>query len=116
MPRREWEFRVEDILQALDKIAHYTAGLDRAAFCADEKTIDAVLRNLEIIGEAAANISVEIQSRHADLPWHRMRGLRNLIAHEYFGVDLNIIWQTVQEDLPPLRPRLQALLTEDDQV
>lgn len=109
---RPWRFRIEDILESLDKIDRYLADLDYKEFLADEKTIDAVERNFEIIGEAVANLPEEVLARYPEIPWSRMRGLRNILAHEYFGVDLSIIWQTAQEDLPPLRPQLQRILKD----
>lgn len=109
---RAWRFRIEDILAALDKIGRYVAGMDYKAFRTDEKTIDAVERNIEVIGEATANLPEALLARFPAVPWHRMRGLRNILAHEYFGVDLSIIWQTVQKDLPPLRAQLQRILDE----
>lgn len=110
---RAWRFRIEDILEALDKIARYVAGMEYETFCADDKTVDGVERNLEIIGEATANLPEALLTRYPEIPWHRMRGLRNILIHEYFGVDLGIIWQTVQEDLPPLVPQLQRILDEN---
>ena len=98
----------------MDHIQLYIAELDYQAFRADRKTIDAVERNLEIIGEAAANLPDEVLVRWPEVPWHRMRGLRNLLAHEYFGVDRAILWQTVQEDLPALNPLLQKILALPD--
>ena len=110
---RFWQFRLEDILNSLEKIERYIAGMGYTEFVADEKTIDAVERNLEIIGEAATSLPEQMVERYPEVPWHRMRGLRNILAHEYFGVDLSIIWQTVQEDLPPLRPLLQQILDQN---
>ena len=90
------------------------SGLIWTAFHADRKTIDAVERNLEIIGEATANLPDDILDRWPEVPWHYMRGLRNLLIHEYFGVDVGILWQTIQEDLPPLEPLLRKVLASSD--
>jgi uncharacterized protein with HEPN domain len=109
---RSWQFRIEDILEALDKVDRYITGMDYDAFLADEKTVDAVERNFEIIGEAVANLPTEVRVRYPTIPWDKMRGLRNILAHEYFGVDLSIVWQTALEDLPPLRPQLERILEE----
>jgi len=78
----------------------------------DEKTIDSVLRNLEIIGEASKHVPREIKKRYSDLPWMEMYTMRNIVIHEYHGVNLKIIWQTITEDLPPLIPRLKEILEE----
>lgn len=87
--------------------------MEYETFRADPKTVHAVERNLEIIGEATANLPDDLLTRYPQVPWRRMRGLRNILAHEYFGVDLRIIWKTVQEDLPPLVPQLQRILDEN---
>jgi uncharacterized protein with HEPN domain len=78
----------------------------------DDKTIDSVLRNLEIIGEASRHIPRAIKEKYTDLPWMEMYTMRNIVIHEYHGVNLKIIWQTVTEDLPPLTPRLKEILEE----
>ena len=110
MPRRDWRLRVEDILRAIDNIRSYTAGLTFDQFRGDQKTIDAVVRNLEVIGEATRHIAADSESAPIDIPWADIAGMRNILIHEYFGVDLNIIWQTVITDLPQLRLELQRLL------
>ena len=111
MPPRDWTFRIEDILAAIEKIGRYTEGLNFEAFAADDRTVDAVIRNLEIIGEAATHIPQEIQLHYPDLPWSEMRGIRNLLIHEYFGVSLPILWETARKNLPPLAPPLRAMLS-----
>ena len=110
MPPREWRFRVQDIIEAIEKICRYTGGLNFEAFSADEKTVDAVVRNLEIIGEAVRHIPEEILKEFPALPWAEMRGIRNVLIHEYFGVSLPILWKTTQTDLPPLLPALAQVL------
>jgi len=99
-----------DLLEAIEKILRYTDGMDFEAFSADEKTQDAVLRNLTIIGEVAARISQAASAPMPDLPLDQMKGMRNIIVHEYFGVSLRVVWETVQADLPPLIPILKNLL------
>lgn len=106
MPSRSWRFRIDDILEAINKVERYTHDLDFVAWQEDEKTVDAVIRNLEIIGEASSHLPDEIQALYADVPWNMMKGIRNIVAHEYFGVDLEIVWKTVREDLPALKERL----------
>ncbi|HEX9593179.1 MAG TPA: DUF86 domain-containing protein [bacterium] len=104
--------RIQDILDATNKILSHTADLDVGAFAADAWMVDAVLRNLTVIGEAARHVPDEVVSKHPDLPWNEMRDLRNIVVHEYFGVDPTIIWHTIREDLPPLVPQLEALLRD----
>lgn len=114
MPPRNWKIRIDDILESISKIRRYTRGFDFDKFEDDEKTIDAVIRNLEIIGEAARNVPREIQTLYPDLPWAEMQTMRNIVIHQYHGVNLKIIWQTVQEDLPSIISRLQQISEEKD--
>jgi len=106
MPSRSWQFRIDDIIEAINKIQQYTRGYDFDSWCKDEKTIDAVIRNIEIIGEASSHLPEEIQKQFEDIPWDTMKAIRNILVHEYFGVDLEIIWKTVKEDLPDLKKLL----------
>jgi len=112
MRYRDWKMRLEDILEAIAKIDRYTAGMDYDSFRADDKTIDAVVRNLEIIGEAARHVPDSVQSQQPDIPWARMRNFRNILIHEYSGVSIPIVWQTIRDDLPPLVPRLRKALDQ----
>lgn len=99
-----------DIVTSINKIADYTKGLSYDKFANDSKTVDAVVRNLEIIGEAARHISPGLVVAHQDIPWMRMVGMRNKILHEYFGVDEEILWETIQQDLPELKTKIEKLL------
>ena len=110
MPKRDPDLLVQDMLEAARKIELYIAGLDRASFLRDGKTIDAVVRNLEVLGEAARQLPGDFTSRHCNVPWNEIAGLRNRIVHDYFGLDLEIIWQIIQNDLPPLKGRLEKLV------
>lgn len=110
MPPREWRLRVEDILGAITNVGNYIAGLSFDQFCADQKTIDAVLRNLEVIGEATRHLSMGQENLPAEVPWTDIAGMRNILVHEYFGVDLSIIWQTINENLPALRIQLERFV------
>ncbi len=100
MPPRDWRERLEDILEAIDRIQAYTEGMDRSDFERDQKTIDAVIRNIIVIGEAAGMVPEEINSQHPNVPWQPMRGIRNVVIHQYAEVDISIIWETLQRDLP----------------
>ena len=113
MPRKDWKIYIEDILEAIAKIQRYTKDMTLAEFEADELRVDAVVRNFTIVGEAARKIPPEVENRHADIPWAEMRGLRNRVVHEYRNVDLEIVWDIIQNYLPPLLLQLRPLLQED---
>lgn len=113
MPKRDVGLLIEDIRAAIAKIERYTSGLDHDSFVADERTVDAVVRNLEIIGEAARHVPDAFASAHPEVPWKRIAGLRNRIVHNYFGVDLEIIWQILQSDLPQLIAQLPTVSSGD---
>lgn len=103
---------LQHILQAIGNIQNYTTGMDLVAFIADGKTSDAVIRNLEIIGEACNNVAKnhpEFAAQHAAVPWSFAYEMRNALAHGYFTVDLVIVWQTIQNDLPALQGQVLAL-------
>jgi uncharacterized protein with HEPN domain len=108
---RDWRFRVRDILAALQAIADYTDGMTFDEFVGDPRTMDAVVRNLMTMGESIRWIPEPILDAHPAVPWRTLRGVRNVIVHEYFGVDPEILWQTVRGDLPPLEADLEAVLT-----
>ena len=107
---RDWRFRVRDILAAVHAVAAYTEGMTFEEFVTDGRTRDAVVRNLMTLGESVRWIPDVILEAHPAVPWRTMRGVRNVVVHEYFGVDDAILWQTVQGDLPPLVPLLEAVL------
>lgn len=103
------------MLDAMDRIASYIAGGSFESFRDDPMMSDAVVRNLEIIGEAANRLPPEVRERHPEAPWSEMRGLRNILAHEYFAVDLAIIWKTANSLLPELKTSLERMrMTEND--
>jgi uncharacterized protein with HEPN domain len=99
------------IRDAIAKIEEYTAG-GRDAFFADAMVQDAVIRNLEIIGEAVRNLSPELRRQHPGVPWRSITALRNVLVHEYFGVDLDIVWRLVSRRLPELKQQIATLLPE----
>ena len=112
MPRRDWRLRVADIVAAAERIGRYTAGLDDAGFARDEKTVEAVCFALVIIGEAAAHVPEGVQVAAPQIPWRKMKGMRNIAAHEYFGLDLSAVWHTASVDIPAVVPLLKQLLAE----
>ena len=106
MPR-DFEIYLEDILQAIVKTRNYVAGLTRQSFAQDSMRIDAVVRNLEIIGEAAKMIPESIRVEYPNIEWKKIAGLRDILAHHYFEVDLDIVWDIVQNKLPELERDLR---------
>jgi uncharacterized protein with HEPN domain len=110
VPLRELLFRIQDILDALEAIRSYTSGMAFSDFVADRRTVDAVIRNLAVIGEAASHIPAEVCADHPDIPWMDMRGMRNFVVHEYFGVSDAILWDTVTRNLPTLPELLERIL------
>lgn len=103
---------LEDISNAIMDIRSFVQDMSVEAFMADKKTVNAVVRSLEVIGEATGKIPKEIRSTHANIPWNEIIGMRNRLLHEYFGVDLDIIWQTIQDDLAPLETAIRTMLDE----
>ncbi len=110
MSKREARLLIADMLESISRIRRYVAGMDYDAFLEDERTCDAVVRNVEIIGEASKQVPEDFKSAHPTLPWQQMAGMRNRIVHDYAGVDLAIVWDVVQHGLPKLEAQLQALL------
>lgn len=108
MPERDADLLLEDIRIAVDRIERYIAGLSRDDFLADEKTVDAVVRNLEIIGEAVRWLPAEFKEQNAVVPWNQIAGLRNRIVHDYFGLDLPLIWHVLQTSLPEFKRQLNS--------
>jgi uncharacterized protein with HEPN domain len=107
---RDWRFRVRDILDAVRAIADYTDGMSYDEFVADRRTVDAVLRNLTTMGESVRWIPDEVLAVNPDVPWDILRGVRNVVVHQYFGIDPAILWETVGGDLPPLVAKLERVL------
>lgn len=99
-----------DILDAMDKAEDFTGSMDLQAFKNDDKTVFAVIRSLEIIGEAAKKVPAHLRRRFPDIPWKSLAGMRDKLIHDYVGVSLEVVWRTVKEDIPAVRPRLNEML------
>jgi uncharacterized protein with HEPN domain len=110
MSRREWSLFFADMQEAIEKIASYVDAMSFTDFQSDTRTVDAVVHNLLVIGEAARCLPASIKENHPDIDWIAINGLRNRIAHEYFGLSLSVIWEIVQTDLPHLEKQLAAWL------
>ncbi len=100
---------LQHICDAIDRIRDYVAAGEQA-FLSDSKTQDAVIRNLEIIGEAVKSLSVDLKNANADIPWKRIAGMRNQLIHGYFGVSIDLVWGVVANEIPALRSRVEQLL------
>lgn len=109
MSKRNPFLLVADIIESGEKIISYTNGLSYDEFLADSKTADAVIRNFEIIGEAANRLSEEFKDEHDGIEWHRIRGFRNRIVHDYSGIDYEIVWQIKETFLPEMIIRLKDI-------
>ena len=108
--RRDKE-RLEDILEAIERIERYTQK-GKEKFEHDELIQVWVLHHIQIIGEGAAKVSNDLQQAHSDIPWAEIVAIRNLLVHEYFGIDLDEVWSTVVEDLPSLKQEISAILED----
>jgi uncharacterized protein with HEPN domain len=105
---------VGDLREAIRLIFSYLGGMSYAEFCKDTKTRDAVIRNIEIVGEAAKGISEKLRAENPNIPWKGMAGIRDRLIHHYFGVNLEIVWQVVSEELPKLEPELARIAAENN--
>lgn len=112
MPERSDRLYLADILDAVNSIEDFVRDMDHNAFVGDRKTRSAVIRELEVIGEAAGRISNELKALHPDIDWRTIKDLRNILAHEYFGIDNEIIWEIVTEKLAPLKKRVVEILPQ----
>ena len=111
---RNYTDYIADILNAIEEIEEFIVGMDYEGFSGDRKTTNAVIRSLEVIGEAATKIPQEICYQNPEIPWKRMAGMRNKLIHGYFGVDLEIVWEVCTDEIPPLKPTFEILLQELD--
>ena len=114
VPPRSWIHRIEDILDAIARIQTHTAGLDFERFKRDAKTADAVNYLLLVIGEAAAHLPPDVSRNYPEIPWAEIRDMRNVMAHGYFVISQEIVWQTIANDLPPLVEKLRRVLDATD--
>ncbi len=111
---RDYGDYLEDILYSIDAIEEFTYGLDLEDFLEDKKTVFAVVRSFEIIGEATKNIPFDIREKYPYVPWKNMAGMRDVVIHGYFGVDNAVIWKTLKEDIPGLKGKIKRILDDLD--
>jgi uncharacterized protein with HEPN domain len=107
---REYEDYLRDILDAMEKAQRFIKNLTYEQFVEDEKTVFAVIRALEIIGEAIKNIPIAVSKEYPDVPWRDMAGMRDILIHDYFGVEMETVWLTVTEKIPEVKPLIQKIL------
>ncbi len=112
MTPRDSQDYLADLLTSAREVKAFTRGMSFARFEKDRKTINAVIRSLEVMGEAAKQIPEDLKRRHPEIPWKRMAGMRDKLIHEYSGVDLEIVWTVLREELPPLVPLLKSIYRE----
>jgi uncharacterized protein with HEPN domain len=110
MSKRTPKLLLEDIIESAEKILQYTEDISFKEFSKDNKTVDAVIRNFEIIGEASNLLPDEIKDKYSEIDWHRIHGFRNRIVHDYFGVDLQIIWKIILEQIPGLITEISKII------
>ncbi len=111
MPR-DSDVYLQDIIDSITRIKSYTQGLDHARFEEDQRTVDAVIRNLEIIGEAVKALPQDLRDLHSDVPWKNIAGFRDVLIHNYFGISIAIVWDVLTNHLPPLEVKVKQLLGE----
>jgi uncharacterized protein with HEPN domain len=108
--KRDWRLYAEDIIEACSKVRRFVAGMTYEAFAADERTHDAVMRNIEIIGEAAKNIPDDVAAGAPEIEWRNVRGMRDILAHGYFGASLEIVWATATTRMDDIEAAVRKLL------
>lgn len=114
MPSREFTDRIQDILTEVIEIEQFVEDMTFTQFCEDRRTLKAVLYGLAVIGEATANILPQVQTSYPQVPWIDIRGMRNVVIHEYFQLDLEIIWETIQTDFPLFKLTLEEILRNEN--
>ncbi len=110
--KKEIRVFLEDIKESADRIEEYSQGMSKAHFMEDIRTQDAIIRRLEIVGEAVKNIPEDFKSKYPNIPWKQIAGMRDVLIHGYFGVNLERVWAVVERDLPELKPKVLRILEE----
>jgi uncharacterized protein with HEPN domain len=113
---RDEAMYLQDIASSCDKVMRFTKGLSLPDLISDERTYDAVVRNLEIIGEAAKHISENLRTQMPNIEWRKISGMRDMLAHDYFGIDNDILWDVVQNKIPELTETVKAFLEDGNNM
>ena len=111
-PERQWSFLIRDMIEAIEKIEQFTSGMTFEAFSRDVRTVDAVLRNFQVIGEASRRLRPDIRDANLEIEWKQIIAMRHVVVHDYEGVRLPIVWETMTVDLPPLKDKLLRILAK----
>lgn len=114
MKKRDYRDYLQDILDSIEDIKSFIGNMDFEEFSKDKRTINAVIRSMEIIGEATKNIPQSIRDKYPQVPWKKMAGMRDKMIHEYFGVDIEILWKTVKGDIPSIKPLIGEVLRKEE--
>ena len=109
---RSWLLYIEDMIEFGERVLSYNEGLDQDQFLADQRTYDATLRNIELIGEAATHVPGQVRKDYPGIAWRRIVGIRNRVAHGYLGIDDDVVWDVIRVDVPDLLPRLRTVLQD----
>ena len=112
MSRRKDEHLLDDVIESITRIQNYTQGINYQGFREDIKTQDAVMRNIEIIGEAVRNLSSDLKDNNPTVPWKEISGTRDKLIHDYFGVNIDVVWGIIELDLPDLTDRIATIRKE----
>lgn len=112
MSKRDFKLFLKDMLEGIQKIMKYTKGKSYEEFVNDELLVDGVIRNLEVLGEAAKNIPQSFRKNYPDVEWKKIAGLRDILIHEYFGIDYEVLWDIIQNKIPKINEDIQVILEE----
>ena len=110
MRKRDYRDCLQDIIESINDIEVFTKDMSFEDFAKDRKTMNAVIRSIEVIGEATKKIPMSIRGEHPSIPWKKMAGMRDKMIHEYFGIDIEILWKSAKDELPPLKSLIQNVL------
>ncbi len=114
MKKRDVTDYLKDILEAIDEVEAFIDDLTYDEFVKDKKTLNAVVRSIEVIGEATKNIPEGLRAKYKEMPWREMAGMRDKLIHGYFGIDTDTIYKTAKENLPPLKAPIQKMLKQQE--